>query len=181
MIDPVFWNFKFETEVSALYHDWRRATLGTLQTFARGATFVGAIFALITAFNPFDWAPHYVTVAVASGTTLVAIVNLWELVFGLSERTLTHIELYRRFMELQEKIARGEANWRNELAGWRADAASIRINEPPTMWAIYAECWNQIMDRLTLEKPGYYRKVGWWPHLLRNIWQFSPQNFPAAP
>jgi hypothetical protein len=181
MIDPELWNFKFEIEVSARYHDWRRATLRSLQTFARGATFVGAIFALITAFNPFDWAPHSVTTAVALGTTLVAVVNLWELVFGLSGKTLAHIELYRRFMQLQEKIARAGDDWRSHLPGWQADATAIRTDEPPTMWAVYAECWNQGIDRLSLEKPGYYRKVGLWQHLLKNMWQFSPQNFPATP
>jgi hypothetical protein len=181
MMEPELWNFKFEIEVSARYHDWRRATLASLQLLARGATFAGAIFTLITAFNPFDWAPHSVTVAIASGTTLIAIVNLGELVFGLNEKTLSHIELYKRFMGLQEKIARAGDNWSSHLAGWQADAAAIRADEPPTMWAIYAECWNQTMDRLSLQKPGYYRKVGFWSHLLRNVWQFSPQNFPAGP
>jgi hypothetical protein len=181
MIDLELWNFKFEIEVSARYHDWRRATLGSMQTLARAATFVGAIVALITAFNPFDWAPHYVTVAVATGTALVAIVNLAELVFGLSEKTLKHIELYRRFMQLQEKIARAGANWPSDLPKWQADAIAIRIDEPPTMWAVYAECWNQTMDRLSLDRPSHYRKVEWWQRLLGNTLQFSPQNFPATP
>jgi hypothetical protein len=170
-----------EIEVSARYHEWRRATLETELLFARSATFVGAIFTLITAFNPLDWAPHSVTAAIALGTSLIGVVNLWELVFKLSERTLAHIELYKRFMGLQEKIARAGDNWRSMLPGWQADAAAIRVDEQPTMWVVYAECWNQSIDRLRLEKTGYYRPVKWWQHLLRNILKFSPQSFPAAP
>ena len=33
------------------------------------------------------------------------------------------------------------------LNDWQADAALIRKGEPPTMWAVYAMCWNQVMDR----------------------------------
>jgi hypothetical protein len=179
MIDPELWNFQFEIEVSTRYHEWRRGTLEARLLFARGATFVGAIIALITAFNPLDWAPHWVAGVIASSAIVIACINLWELVFRLSEKTLAHIELYRRFMKLQEEIAKAGDKWKDHLAEWRAEAAAIRSDEPPTMWAVYAECWNQTMDRYQLEQKGYYRPVQWWQHLLRNEVQFSPQSFPA--
>jgi hypothetical protein len=179
MMDTELWNFKFEIEVSTLYHDWRRGTLEARQMFARGATFVGAIFTLVTSLAPLQ-ASHLVTAMIVGGVIFIACINLWEMVFRLSEKTLTHIELYRRFMEIQRKIAKAGDNWMDHLPEWKAETAAIRSDEPPTMWAVYAECWNQTVDRHRLERKGDYRPVRWWQHFLRNEIQFSPQDFPAS-
>jgi hypothetical protein len=178
--DLSFWNFKFGVEVSTLYHDWRRGTLEAAVRFARGATFLGAIFTLLTALNPFDWAPHFVIWSITAWTIAIACINLWELVSHLNETALKHTDLYRRFMSLQEEMARERLSWKELLPEWEAEAVAIRSDEPAVMWAVYAECWNQVMDRYQLEKKGYYRPVQLWQHALRNLFQFSPRNFPAS-
>jgi hypothetical protein len=179
-MDETLWKFRFGVEVSTLYHDWRRAHLVALVRVARAATFAGAIITLLTALNPLDWAPHSVALVVGVTAVAIACINLWELVFHLNEIALQHTELYRRFMKLQETIAREQGLWKERLPQWEAEAAAIRSDEPPTMWAVYAEGWNQSIDRYQLDKKGYYRPVRLWQHWLRHVLHFNPQDFPAA-
>jgi hypothetical protein len=179
-MDDTFWNFKFGVEVSAMYHDWRRGTLTTAVRLARFATLTGAALTFLTAFNPLDWAPEAVKWTVAALAIAVACINLWELVFQPSELALKHTELYRRFMKLLEQMARDRDAWEKNLPAWEGESAIIRSDEPPVMWAVYAECWNQVIDRYRLEKKGYYRQVQTWQHLLRNVWEFKPRDFPAG-
>jgi hypothetical protein len=180
MTDPKLWNFQFGVEVSTRYHDWRRGTLEARVRFARLATLAGAILTLLTAFNPLSWAPHSVEWTVAGLAAVIAGINLWELVSNLGEAARTHTELYRRFMELQEQIAKHRDSWEAHLADWEAEAVTIRRDEPPTMWAVYAEAWNQTLDHYQLERKGYYRPVSFWQHMFKNVIQFRPQDFPAA-
>jgi hypothetical protein len=153
--------------------------LESRKRFARGATFVGAIFALVTVFNPLDWAPHIVQWGAAALILGIAIVNLWELISDFDGKTRLHHELYKGFMLLQEEMARGDSAWENLLAEWEAKAIAIRAGEPPTMWAVYAMCWNQVAERHQAERKGYYRQVGLLEYWLANIVQFRPQDFPA--
>jgi hypothetical protein len=174
-----FWNFKIGLEVSARYHDWRRATFESYLSYARLATFVGALITLLTALNPLSWAPTLVVPIIAVTSVIVAVVNLIELSFGLAKSALDHTDLYRRFAALQAKVARGQQDWERLLPEWEAEAAEIRRDEPPTFWAVYAKCWNQSIDRHQLERKGYYRPVSLWQRLLGNFKHFSPQDFPA--
>ena len=134
MDDPTLWNFKFGVEVSTLYHDWRRGTLEAAVRFARGATFLGAIFTLLTAINPLNWAPHFVLWCITAGTIAIACINLWELVFHLNENALKHTELYRRFMKLEEKMAKERDAWKERLADWQAEGIAIRSGAIAESW-----------------------------------------------
>jgi hypothetical protein len=51
-MDPNFWELKFGVEVSTRYHDWHRGTILEAIRFAKGVTFVGAIWTL-TPSEPF--------------------------------------------------------------------------------------------------------------------------------
>lgn len=171
------WDFKFGVEVSARYHDWRRGTIEASKRFAKAATLVGAIVTLLTAFNPLDWAPHVVGNTIIALSALIAIINLWELAVRLDELALRHNDLYRRFSALQAKMAKHPDALLNE---WQAEAAEIRRDEPPTMWAVYATCWNQTVERYHPEEKLHSRKIGRVANMLRNLFQFRPSDFPAA-
>lgn len=175
-----YWEFKIGVEVSTRYHDWRRGTYQSFTRITRAVTFLGAVFTLLTAFNPLNWAPQAVAWSIACLAVVIAVVNLLELVFDFGGSVFRHTDLYRRFMKLQEKMTEQQKSWQSFLAEWEAEAQAIRRDEPPTMWAIYAICWNQTIDRHQLERKGYYRNVGWLRYWFRNFVQFSPQDFPAA-
>lgn len=175
-----FWRLKFGIEVSTRYHDWRRATFETSARFVKVVTLVGAIFTLLTAFNPLDWASLTVAKTIGFCSVIIACINLVDLIWDFNGMALRHTELYRRFKELQEKIARGGADWKAHHAEWEADAQAVRRDEPPTMWAVYAMCWNQTLDRHQAEQKGYLRPVSRWQHELRNVRQYRPQDFPAG-
>jgi hypothetical protein len=177
------WELKFGIEVSILYHDWRRATFETTLRFVRGVTLVGAIFTLVTgvtlAFDSFHWGNAAAWGSVIS-SIIVACVNLIDLVANLDGRALHHDELARRFKALLQRMTRHREVWESHLADWTADAQEIRADEPPTLWAVYAMCWNQNIGKHRVPPMGYRRPVSWWQSLLRNFVQFRPQDFPAT-
>lgn len=177
-IDRKFWDLKFGVEVSALYHDWRRGTMEAAQRFARFVTIIGIIVTLATAFNPLGWAPHIFEWAIAAILFAVACINVAELAFRYNERAREHLDLYRRFSELQTRMGRSNTN--EHLSEWEAEAAAIRRDEPPTMWAVYAMCWNQKAEYYWYghDHKEHLRKIGWFSYLLRNVVQFRAKDFP---
>jgi hypothetical protein len=184
MDDPKLWNLKFGVNVSALYHAWRRATLEWRVRLVRGATFVGAVLTLLTA--GFGFASHttntIISILAVIGilAIIIAVANLVDLVSDFDGQARQHAELYRRFVSLQERIARDGASWETRLPEWEAEALAIGRDEPPTLWAVYAMCWNQEMERHQLERKGHYRPISWWQNLMRNFIEFKPQDFPAT-
>lgn len=176
-----FWKLKFGVEVSARYHEWRHGTMVAAQRFARTVTLIGAVATLLTALNPVGLASHTVERAVIVLSVIVACINLWELVSHLDEHALLHKELYRRFMALQSEMARLADQSEAHIRQWEGEVAIIRADEPPTMWAVYAMCWNQTAGRhYEAELPSHMRKVGPIFYFLRNIVQFRPDDFPPA-
>jgi hypothetical protein len=176
-----FWDFKFGVEVSTLYHDWRRGTMEAAQRFSRFVTIIGIIVTLATSFNPLGWAPHSLEWMIAGILFAIACVNVAELAFNYNQRAREHWELYRRFSELQVRMGKSATNTNENLSDWQAEAAAIRRDEPPTMWAVYAMCWNQRAEFYQLDRDHkeYFRKIRWFPYyLLRNVMQFRPKDFP---
>jgi hypothetical protein len=141
-------------------------------------TFVAAVITLLTAFNPFDAGAITVSWVVGILAALVACVNLMELIANFDEAARKHEDLYKRFKQLQARVAiEGEEN----AAAWESEAQTIRADEPPTMWAIYARCWNQTIDRHGAEREGYYREVGTLQSLIGYLWHYRPSDFPSVP
>ena len=174
------WDLRFGVEVSALYHDWRRGTMEAAQRFSRFATIVGIIITLATAFNPLGWAPHVFEWAIAVVLFVVACINVAELAFNYNERAREHLELYRRFSGLQVRMRKSATNANESVSDWDSEAAAIRRDEPPTMWAVYTMCWNQRAEYYAGGREEDLRKIGWFPYLLRNVIQFRPKDFPLV-
>lgn len=180
MREQEFWELKFSVEVSTLYHNRRRGTLSTVVRLIRMITLASAVIALITAFNPLSFSSSAATNIVAVFSILIAAVSLLDLVENYSGRAERHEELYRQFKELQAQIERYSSEPEKHISELKAQAQAIRVDEPPTLWAIYARCWNQAIEHHAAERPGYYRKISWWRGLLGNLIQFDPQDFPAV-
>src|SRR5271167_4831821 len=90
------WELRFTVEVAARYHDWRRGTLGTYANVVRGVTLIGAIISLIVVNGVNEHAG--LIIGLTSGA--IAVVSLFDLVFGLDASARKHDELYRRCKEL---------------------------------------------------------------------------------
>ena len=180
------WNLKFGVDVSALYHDWRRGTMEAAQRFSRFATIVGIILTLTTSFNPLGWAPHVFEWTITGILFFVACVNVAELTYRFNERATEHLELYRRFSDLLIRMSRPPTETNERLSDWQAAAASIRRDEPPTMWAVYAMAWNQKIEFPGEAAETHRRKIGWLPYLFRRISSSSglktfPYHLPPRP
>lgn len=179
MDDNKFWNLQFSVEVSTLYHDWRRAQLWQVVQAVKGITLFGAIATLITAL--LHWG-ETATLVIALIAIAIAIVSLADLVYRFSESAQQHGDLYKRFKLLQAQIEGvGQDVSEKQIAEWQSEAQLIRADEPPTLWAIYAKCWNQVMERHLVERPGHYRQIPFLRNLLGWIIAFNPQDFPPIP
>jgi hypothetical protein len=174
------WNLRWSVETSARYHDWRRSRLWFIVRTVRMTTLGGAVVVLVTALNPALLGTGPVSLIVALASILIAVVSLLDLVLNFSGSAQRHEELYRRFKELQADIERFGFEPEKHIAEWEAKAQTIRIDEPPTLWAVYASSWNQTIERYSSERKGYYRKIAWWQRLLSGFLHFTPQDFPPV-
>ena len=174
------WNLRWSVETSARYHDWRRSRLWAIVQVTRMITLGGAVVVLVTALNPALLGTGLVSIIVALASILIAFVSLLDLVLNFSGSAQRHEELYRRFKELQADIERFGFESEKHIAEWEAKAQTIRIDEPPTLWAVYARSWNQTIERHSAERRGFYRKIAWWQQLLSGFVHFNPQDFPPV-
>jgi hypothetical protein len=175
-MDDALWNLIFSVEVSTLYHDWRRAHLWQVVQWVKGVTLFGAIATLITAL--LHWGDT-ASLVIAAISIIIAIVSLADLVYRFSESAQLHEDLFKKFKLLQARIeGAGREVSGNQIAEWQGEAQLIRADEPPTLWAIYSQCWNQVIERHRLERSGYYRKVGFVKKLVGGVIAFNPQDFP---
>ena len=171
------WELQFSTEVSTRYHDWRRSFLAKLVTAVRAITLAGSILSFVALFV-LDRPTLEIVVAVA--TAIVGGVTLIDLVFKFDDMARLHNDLYRRFKRLQAEITRNEISAPDQtVAEWQAEAQVIRVDEPPTFWAVYAMSWNQTADRRRVEG-AHFRHVARWRQALRNVMYFQPEDFPNA-
>jgi hypothetical protein len=168
MISTELWQLKFGVEVSGRYHEWRRDTMESNSRNTRAATFAGSIVTLATALSSSN--PG----AIASLAIIIAVANLWELIAGWPRAVCVHTEPHRRFAELQAKVLKVVEPDPLQIADWEAEAALIRRDEPPTMWAVYAMCWNQTIARHETQEKGYYRDILCWQHAFANLLHFTP-------
>lgn len=176
MTNQTLWELKFSLEASTLYHDWRRTTLWEIVRCIRIVTLGGAVIALITAYqHPSDTAQN----VIAGASIVIAVVSLLDLVLNFSGTAERHEALYRRFKQLQADVERaGQDVSEKQASEWLAAAQLIRVDEPPTLWAIYARCWNQVIEHHATERAGYYRRIGFLRSLVGWLVPFNPQDFP---
>src|SRR5262249_17220107 len=101
------------------------------------------------------------------------------LVFQFDTNAREHTVLYQRFKALQAKILGGRAEWRKHLDEWQAEAQSIRIDEPPTYWALYNLARNQVLEKYGVAQ-GNARKVSPWQRIAGLFKRYRPEDFAPA-
>jgi hypothetical protein len=102
----------------------------------RLVSLIGSIGSLLAVSSWVESSGRTVAV-VAVASIFVAIFNLFDLVFKFDLNAGLHTSLYQRFKTLQAEIAKNQLQWEKFLPEWQAEAQQIRIDEPPTYWAVY--------------------------------------------
>lgn len=181
-IEERLWDLEFQIEVSTRYRDWRRAFIGAVNRWVKALSIADALLAFVALI---DWGAGAVgafvhAYGVPIAAAVVAVVNIFGLAFGFDSLEREHTELYRRFREMQERIARDRARPGEMIDAWLGDVMAIRHDEPPTYWALYAMSWNQSIERHAISRPDHMRAVGFWSQLCSNIVKFGPAGFPLA-
>jgi hypothetical protein len=174
--DGDLYELEFGIEVSTLYHEWRRSLLETMSTAVRAITLIGAVLVLVFVFSvPPAQTQGFVTAASA----LVALVALFDLVFGIDSRARLHTDLYRRFKRLQVEMAQNRDRWAEHVSDWRAEAQSIRVDEPPVFWAVYMQGWNQALGKRKVAS-SHFRRVTPMQGFLGIFLKYRPMDFPLV-
>ncbi len=168
---------KFEIDVSTRYHDYRRAWLGWLVTLVRLVSLAGSIVALLALSNWVESRQAAVAI-IAAAAAAIGVVNLLDLVFHFEQALGLHTTLYQRFKALQAQMARHRLDWESVGPELDADAQEIRVDEPPTYYALYARAWNQMLDKY--EETQHRRPLTRWQSLLQNLKRFRPDQFKPA-
>jgi hypothetical protein len=168
---------RFSLEVSARYHDYRRATLGTRVTFVRLVSLLGSVGSLLAVSHWVESAEKMV-LWVAWISVVVGIVNLVDLVFHFDADARLHTSLFQRFKGLLGEMAKHQTDWERQIPAWDAEAEAIRSDEPPTYWALYALAWNQTVEKY--QATSHKRPVRLWQKIAANWVQFRPDQFKPA-
>ena len=169
---------KFDVEVSTWYHEFRRGLFSTMVSCVRAISLVGSIIALFAISGWVEAGPTRVAI-VAIVAVVIGIVNLFDLVFQFDYLAREHSSLYQRFKMLQVKIIRSQMDWRRWIDEWESEAQDIRVNEPPTYWALYNICRNMILQKYKKEL-GNVRVVTPRQRMLRHFKHYQPDDFVPA-
>ena len=168
---------KFDLEVSARYHDYRRASLGLRVTIVRLVSLLGSVLSLLAVSNWVESAEKTIYV-VAGLSAIVGVFNLIDLVFHFDADARSSTSLFQRFKALLGDMARNQADAERRLPAWEAEAEAIHSDEPPTYWALYALAWNQTAEKYDVV--SHKRPLRWWQRIAANWVQFRPDQFKPA-
>ena len=108
------------------------------------------------------------TAAALAGAVLAAL----DLAIGFGTRARDHQVLFGRFADLNRRIRRSGETAAERLMEWRDDRLMIESEEPATLWALEADCYNEVVH-------AWGRKVDnppvltTWQRLLMHVWSFE--------
>lgn len=100
-------------------------------------------------------------------TGLVTLVSTTSLVWGASDMARKHMDLKRKFIELEAKMTEEGPSTAEKNAAWQAARLRIEADEPPVMRNLDRLCHNELVAALGYGTP---RRIGpwqrWTAHLL---------------
>ena len=99
-----------------------------------------------------------------------------DLVFFFSHHARNHEFLYRRYNELVARI-RTEDHAEESYRKWCKEDHEIGADEPPTYWALEADCYNEVVRARGLGKE-YLRKLRLWHRCCMHYFRFENTDFP---
>jgi hypothetical protein len=108
-----------------------------------------------------------------------AVIGALDLVYSPSIKAAEHAELHRRFSDLLASIRSAEAAGPDRLRQWEVDRLTIEANEPPTYWALEADCWNETARAMGRRKEPFNR-IGW-RRPLKHLVRFEGADFAQQP
>ena len=162
----------FGCERNTRYHTERRAFLDTWHRWMMVGVLLSGSAAIAALSEVFGTASEW-ALALMLIPTVVGAINL---VGGITHKARDHEILARRFFDMAKRINVVEADV-DSVEGWRANILDIYGDEPPTYYALNAECHNAVCQARGTPKE-HMQRVQWWQHWLRNWLRFSTRDFP---
>lgn len=121
---------RYHSRRSAFYARWNKAT--SFVSILAGSSFVLSIA---------DHVPNWVGF-VAAG--VVVVMSGVDLVASTAEMAHKHIDLRRRFCELEKEITQELQPTEAKVSSWQAQRLAIEADEPPTYVALDLLCENEL-------------------------------------
>lgn len=168
---------RFDIDVVVRYHDRRRAFFDTFRRLIAGLTVFGGSAAAVAFWGYLESSVPLDPRIGLVGALLVAALNAYDLVTGISAKARQHDSLYRRYVELDEQIVRADEN-KGQLRQWEAELLRIERDEPPMFRAVYTMCQNEAVKVWRLENSSKH-KVNWVQSLFAHFLRMPRAEFPA--
>lgn len=162
-----------DVRISVCYHQRRRAFL---EGFDRAAKAVG-IFGGSIAFSKL-LGSHDLPIALSGAA--VAFFSTINLVFATGQTALRHLEIERRFIELEKKILAIKAeNFTPEnYETFTNEILDITAGEPTVLQSLHALCYNQVFRAAGFGEK-YYLKLKWYHYPLAHVVDIKPKSIRA--
>jgi hypothetical protein len=171
---------RFIADVSARYHQRRRGFCMFIDRLVKGVSVLAgsaaalAVGQTIMSVSAGEW-------FLLGATFGIAVLNAWDLVVGFPDQAREHEDLRRKYIQLQidieNAIELGADS--DQVSRLKAQYIAIGADEKPTFWAIYAQCWNQVIIA-TRGSKEYLRNLPWWKLYLGYIFRMHERTFPTG-
>jgi hypothetical protein len=158
---------KFAIDKSIRYHQRRRAHYDRIHRMLMFLIILSgsAAFASVTVpFVPSQWFG-----------AVAAVIAALDLVWGFSHRARDHEILVRDFTELAATVNATEISV-PALAAWTNRRLEIEAKEPPTFWAVEADCYNEAARALDADRE-FLVSIPWMHRRLMNWWRFERHSY----
>ncbi|NBC32480.1 MAG: hypothetical protein GVY13_07365 [Alphaproteobacteria bacterium] len=111
---------------------------------------------------------------------VTALLAATDLVFGLSDRARDHEFLRRRFAQLAGRLRATSDPTEADIHEWTRERIEIETDEPPTMWALEASCYNEVVHAWGRETDWGVVPLRWHHRLFMDVWPFAKAEFPPC-
>jgi hypothetical protein len=151
----------FGIEKSMRYHQRRKAFFDTSHRF----TMFGVILSGSVSFANF----YYISGLVAT------FLGTLDLVVGFSAKARDHDLLYQKFCDLARQVRKKTSPAEDDIVRWRDDRLAIEADEPPTLCALEADCWDEV--RRAWGRKGYSPVLLWKHRYFMHFARFEQSKF----
>jgi hypothetical protein len=157
-------NLMFGIEKSMRYHQRHR---GFLEWCHRAIMFGVVVFSSVA----------MVQIGPVWAGTASVVLAAFDLAIGFGTQARDHQLLFQKFAALNREIRKNENNADAEkLSDWHDARLAIELEEPPILWALEADCYNEVARAwgLEVEQPNV---LTWRQRLFMHTWSFESSGF----
>lgn len=158
----------FTVRKSVRYHTYRRKFYDAFQQVSTGLSLIMGSATVGLALKAYT----EITVFTGAIVTIVSIVNL---ILKTSEKSRSHSDLAKKFIEIEKSVTSTEKIDAASLRKWNTDVLTIEAEEPPIKLVLDAKCHNELIRAYNLSQ-DYKVKVGFFQNAFAQFFDLYPSK-----